>query len=93
MAHMGQETTMADAVKLFDAKNIAHFPVVYTTRDQAFVQNATFKKGVYFTETDLFACTSHLGLLRLHTQKLGTILGNVHPLLQGAYTFFEETVK
>ena len=84
------DTTMADAVTLFDSKNIAHFPVVYTTVDQASIRKATFQKGVYFTETDLFEFTSRLGLLRLHTQKLGSVLGNVHPMLQGADAFFED---
>ena len=56
------------------------FPVVYANVDQQSLRSETYKGGVYFTEKDLFKFTSKLGILRLHTQKLGRRLQAV-PLL------------
>ena len=42
----------------------------------------TFANGVYFLEEDIFRFTSKLGVMRLHTQKLGNALKRSYPMLQ-----------
>ena len=80
-------SAMDDAVAGFKTNNIKYFPVVYATPNQASIRPDTYKSGVYFTETDLFTFTKRVGLLRLHTQKLGHVLGEMYPILQGAGAF------
>jgi len=65
-------------------KNVQCFPVVYTTRDQCTINSATFADGVYFTESDLFAFTKKLGVLRLHCEKLGHNLAQTYSWLRRA---------
>ena len=72
------------AVKWLKKKKIENFPVVYTTSDQKTMKKKTYADGVYMIEKDIFEFTSRLGILRLHTQKLGGVLANIYPFLQGA---------
>jgi hypothetical protein len=65
-------------------KNIVMFRVVYTNVDQKTILESTYKDGIYFTETDLFTFTNKLGILRLHTQKLGDVLYQRYPILKRA---------
>jgi hypothetical protein len=65
-------------------ENVEKFRVVYTSADQEFIQKRTYSGGVYFTEKDLFAFTNKLGILRLHTQKLGNALQLQYPVLKRA---------
>ena len=58
------QSQMARAVDSFG--EIRHFPVVYTTADQLSIRKTTSDDGVYFVESDIFAYTSRLGILRLH---------------------------
>ena len=76
------QSQMAVAVDGFDANNVAHFPVVYTTADQYSIQKMTSRDGVYFIESDVFTYTSRLGILRLHTQKLGSVLESKYSFLR-----------
>jgi hypothetical protein len=65
-------------------ENVEMFRVVYTTVDQDTIMDTTFSGGVYFTENDLFNFTNKLGILRLHTQKLGEVLQKQYPMLKRA---------
>jgi hypothetical protein len=40
--------------------------------------------SVYYTENDLFNCTNKLGILRMHTEKLGKRLEAHYPILKKA---------
>jgi hypothetical protein len=75
---------MAVAVAECGKSKIAHFPVVYTTTvdQQQSVLKTTSEDGVYFIERDIFTFTSCLGILRLHTQKLGAVLQGKYPFLK-----------
>eukprot|EP00971_Amphidinium_carterae_P110757 2194011-Amphidinium_carterae.1 len=65
-------TVMKKAMKdLSDNGITTSFPVYYTAVDQTDVQNDTYKDGVYYIQDDLFDYTKRLGILRLHTEKLG----------------------
>jgi len=75
---------MALAVEELKKRKINHFPVVYTTADQKTVRETTYADGVYMIEKDIFEFTNRLGILRLHTQKLGARLADEYPFLQGA---------
>jgi len=63
---------------------IEMFRVVYTTTDQTTLRSKTYKGAVYYTENDLFKFTNKLGILRLHTQKLGEKLKLNYPVLKKA---------
>lgn len=76
------QSQMAVAVDGFDKNKVAHFPVVYTTADQYSIQRTTSRDGVYFIESDIFAYTRRLGILRLHTQKLGSVLEDQYSFLR-----------
>jgi hypothetical protein len=75
------------ATKLLDNVGVQCFPVVYTTVDQGSMWEATYADGVYFIEADLFDFTRKLGVLRLHTLKLGAFLASKYPWLRGASVF------
>lgn len=64
--------------------DVRMFPVVYTTVDQDTIKSNTYEGGVYYTENDLFNYTRKLGILRLHTQKLGDKLQSKYPALKRA---------
>ena len=57
------------------------FPVVYTTADHYKLMESTFADGVYFIASDLFHFTRKLGIVRLHTEKLGKALKQMYPWL------------
>jgi hypothetical protein len=78
------KTAMAMAVSGLEKRTVQHFPVVYTTADQKSTSKKTYDDGVYFIEKDIFAFTSKVGVLRLHTQKLGAVLAGQYPFLQGS---------
>ena len=83
----GIKTKMKKAVEKLAEKKVGkykveHFPVVYTTVDQQAVLKKTCKDGAYFIERDIFEFTKRLGILRLHTQKLGTVLTAEYPFLK-----------
>ena len=81
------KTTMADAtqwLKLKKAKKVKCFPVIYTTADQKSMKPETYAGGIYFNETDMFEFTKRLGVLRLHTQKLGKNMEQKHKWLSTA---------
>jgi len=65
-------------------KNINMFRVVYTNVDQNTILKSTYNDGIYYTEIDLFNFTNKLGILRLHTQKLGDVLNQRYPILKRA---------
>ena len=79
------KTRMESAVKELRKRNIDHFPVVYTTSDQKKITEKITHDGIYFTETDIFSFTSRIGILRLHTQKLGRVLSKKYPFLSGTW--------
>jgi hypothetical protein len=66
--------------KFKELPDVICFPVVYTTVDQYSI--TSLNNGVYFTELDVFKYTNKLGILRLHTQKLGQKISNVYPVLE-----------
>ena len=73
---------MDTAVKRFKDKQIQVIPVVYATPDEDPMKlEATYEDGVYFTEKDMFEFTRKLGILRLHTEKLGQSLKKHVPVL------------
>ena len=73
---------MRSAVKPLRTKKIGFFPVIYATPDQDdTIQESTYKDGVYFNEVGIFKFTSKLGILRLHTEKLGKSLQKEVPVL------------
>jgi len=85
---VSEHTTWADikekmltATRQLEDAGIDWFPVVYTTANQRTMFEQTYKKGVYFLETDLFMFTRQLGILRLHTMKLGSELAQCCPVL------------
>jgi hypothetical protein len=73
---------MLTAVKGLKARGVAHFPVIYTTADQKKMMGPTHDDGAYFIETDLYNFTKRLGILRMHTMKLGANLLISHPYLR-----------
>ena len=77
-------TKMADATKWLKKKNIKCVPVIYTTADQKSIKPETYAGGIYFNETDMFEFTKRLGVLRLHTQKLGKNMEQKHKWLSRA---------
>ena len=80
----GIKTKMADATKWLKQKKIKCLPVIYTTADQNSMKQATYAGGIYFNETDMFEFTKRLGVLRLHTQKLGKNMEQTHKWLSRA---------
>ena len=78
------KTKMADAIKWLKQKKIKCFPVIYTTADQNSIKPKTYAGGIYFNETDMFEFTKRLGVLRLHTQKLGKNMEQKHKWLSRA---------
>jgi len=75
---------MSTATDWLKKQKIHHFPVIYTTADLSSIQPQTYEDGIYFTEEDIFEFTKKLGVLRLHTQKLGKKMQEKHPYLQRA---------
>lgn len=73
---------MEAATKGLKGKGILFFPVVYTTANQKGMHKETYNDGIYFVEKDVFELTKKVGLLRLHTQKLGTVLEKEYPFLK-----------
>ena len=59
------------AVEPLEEKKIAIFPVVYATPDQDTIEEGIYEDGVYFNVFSIFKHTRKLGILRLHTEKLG----------------------
>ena len=78
------QTQMSTATDWLKKQKIHHFPVIYTTADLSSIQPQTYEGGIYFTEEDIFEFTKKLGVLRLHTQKLGKKMQEKHPYLQRA---------
>ena len=78
------QTQMSTATDWLKKQEIQHFPVIYTTADRSSIQPQTYEDGIYFTEEDIFEFTKKLGVLRLHTQKLGEKMQQKHPYLQRA---------
>ena len=78
------KTKMADATKWLKQKKIKCFPVIYTTADQNSIKPEMYAGGIYFNETDMFEFTKRLGVLRLHTQKLGKNMEQTHKWLSRA---------
>ena len=72
---------MGTAVERFKDEQIQVVPVVYATPDQYTIDSKTYQDGVYFTEKSLFEFTRKLGILRLHTEKLGKSLEEHVPVL------------
>ncbi|CAE7944669.1 unnamed protein product [Symbiodinium necroappetens] len=72
---------MHSAVEPLKQKKIEVFPVIYATPDQDTIQESTYNDGVYFNEVSIFKFTSKLGILRLHTEKLGKSLQKEVPVL------------
>ena len=72
---------MHSAVKPLKEKKIGFLPVIYATPDQDTIQESTYNDGVYFNEVSIFKFTSKLGILRLHTEKLGKSLQKEVPVL------------
>ncbi|CAE7570495.1 unnamed protein product [Symbiodinium microadriaticum] len=83
---------MHSAVGALKTKKIEFFPVIYATPDQGAIQESTYNDGaiqestyndgVYFNEVSIFKFTSKLGILRLHTEKLGKSLQKEVPVLK-----------
>ena len=78
------KTRMSTATKWLQEGEILHFPVIYTTADLSSIAPQTYEDGICFTEDDIFEFTKKLGVLRLHTQKLGKKMQQKHPYLQRA---------
>ena len=79
------KTKMAVATQwLKNEKKVKCFPVIYTTADQKSMKPETYAGGIYFNETDMFEFTKRLGVLRLHTQKLGKHMEQKHKWLSRA---------
>ena len=78
------QAQMSTATYWLKKQKIKHFPVIYTTADLSSIQRQTYENGIYFTEEDIFEFTKKLGVLRLHTQKLGKKMQQKHPYLQRA---------
>ena len=62
--------------------NILCFPVVYTVADVVSMRQDSYEGGIYFNALDTFEFTKRLGVLRLHTQKLGQKLGEKYKWLK-----------
>jgi hypothetical protein len=75
-----------------DNLEVKVFPVFYTTVDQYSIQKGTYSDGVYFTEEYIFKFTSKLGILRLHTQKLGQKLKDKFPQLSRASSGLDNVI-
>ena len=60
------------------------FRVIYATPDQETITPEIYDDGVYFNETAMFNFTNKLGILRLHTQKLGRHMSKTVPVLSRA---------
>ena len=80
----GIKTKMADATKWLKQQKIKCLPVIYTTADQNSMKQETYAGGIYFNEMDMFEFTKRLGVLRLHTQKLGKNMEQTHKWLSRA---------
>eukprot|EP00434_Breviolum_minutum_P026234 symbB.v1.2.023191.t1/scaffold2104.1/size89385/7 len=78
------QTKMSTATDWLKNRKIQHFPVIYTTADQSYMQRQSYEDGIYFIEDDIFEFTKKLGVLHLHTQKLGEKVQQKHPYLQRA---------
>ena len=78
------QTKMSMATDWLKNQTFKHFPVIYTTAEKSSLQPQTYEAGIYFTEDDIFEFTKKLGVLRLHTQKLGKKMQQKHPYLQRA---------
>ena len=78
------KTKMADATQWLKKEKVKCFPVIYTTADQKSMKPETYAGGIYFNETDMFEFTKRLGVLRLHTQKLGKHIEQKHKWLSRA---------
>ena len=78
------QTKMSTATDWLKKQKIQHFPVIYATADQRYMQRRSYEDGIYFIEDDIFEFTKKLGVLRLHTQKLGEKMQQKHPYLQRA---------
>ena len=78
------QTKMSTATDWLKKQKIQHFPVIYATADQSYMQRRSYEDGIYFIEDDIFEFTKKLGVLRLHTQKLGEKMQQKHPYLQRA---------
>ena len=78
------QTKMSMATDWLKNQKIQHFPVIYTTAKKSSLQPQTYEAGIYFTEDDIFEFTKKLGVLRLHTQKLGEKMQQKHQYLQRA---------
>ena len=78
------QTKMSTATDWLKNRKIQRFPVIYTTADQSYMQRQSYEDGIYFIEDDIFEFTKKLGVLRLHTQKLGEKVQQKHPYLQRA---------
>lgn len=78
------QTKMAVATKWLKQEKVKCFPVIYTTADQNSINPETYAGGIYFNETDMFEFTKRLGVLRLHTQKLGNNMEQKHKWLSRA---------
>jgi hypothetical protein len=79
-------TKLETAMKPLKDRKRRCFPVVYTTADQRRFNSGTLDgvDGLYFIEKDIFRFTNKLGILRLHTQKLGRALAKDYPFLNAA---------
>ena len=84
---VGMSQGILKATRDLRNNNVETFPVLYTTVDQQYMLPSTYRDGVYFLESDLFDFTCKLGILRLHTEKLGTYLAAKYPWLSGAAMF------
>ena len=74
-----------ESLKPFAKLGFAPFPVILTTVDQERVKPCTetvMKDSVSFLETATFQWTLPLGILRLHTEKLGSVVSKSFPFLR-----------
>ena len=78
------KTKMAVATQWLKKEKVKCFPVIYTTADQKSIKPETYAGGIYFNETDMFEFTKRLGVLPLHTQKLGKHMEQKHKWLSRA---------
>ncbi len=69
---------------------MTHSPVIYKTVDQHGINEDTYADGVYSVESNFFAFTYKLGVLRLHTQKVEENLATEYPWLRRARNPTEE---
>eukprot|EP01124_Arcella_intermedia_P024272 TRINITY_DN4043_c0_g1_i5.p1 TRINITY_DN4043_c0_g1~~TRINITY_DN4043_c0_g1_i5.p1 ORF type:complete len:653 (-),score=114.49 TRINITY_DN4043_c0_g1_i5:14-1795(-) len=75
---------LQNGTKNLNEEGIQTFPIVFSTVDQSYLKSKTYKGGLYFTEEGIFKFTNRLGVLRLHTQKLGKALSKQYPILERA---------